>query len=108
MDSEAPRDNIQRLLLSHTHKVFLEATISTCLWLEPADFVEVFLEWEHEVVHIFSDEDFEYQIASLLEKGFCDIEDGEVEFHRSVLIHTCHACCGWGDIRSNQVKVVKL
>ena len=54
------------LFFSYTDEVFFEATISTCLGLESAYLLEVFLEWEHEIIDIFSDEYLEYQIASLL------------------------------------------
>jgi hypothetical protein len=55
------------LLLSfpYTDKILFETAISTCLWLESADFLEVGLEWEHEVVHIFTDKYLQYQITSL-------------------------------------------
>ncbi len=68
------------LLLSfpYTDKIFFETPISTGFWLESAYFFEVRFEWEHEVIHVFTDEHFENKITSLLQEYFCHIEDREV------------------------------
>ena len=66
---------------SYTNKIFLKTPISAGLWLESADFLEVGLEWEHEVVHVFTDEYLEHEIASLLQKYLRYVEYGEVELY---------------------------
>jgi hypothetical protein len=62
-------------------------------------------EWKHEIVHIFSDEDFEYEISSFFQEYFRDIEDSEVELDRAILIYSCHPRRRWCDIRSDEIKL---
>jgi homoserine trans-succinylase len=71
------------LLLSfpYTDKILFETPISTGLRFESTDFFEVGLEWEHEVVHIFTDEYLEYEITSLFEEYLRDVEYGKVQFY---------------------------
>ena len=86
------------LSLFYTDKIFFETPISTGFWLESTHFLEVGLEWEHEIIHIFSDEYFEYEIPSLLQKYLRNFENGKIELYRSILIHSCHTCSRWSDI----------
>jgi hypothetical protein len=69
------------LYFPYTDKILLKTPISTGFWLESADLLEVGLEWEHEVIHVFTDEYLQYQITSLFEEYLCDVEYSEVELY---------------------------
>lgn len=79
-------------------KILFETPISAGFWLESIYFLKVLFEGEHEIIHIFSDEDFEYQVSSFFQEYFRDIEDSEIEFHRSVLIYSGHTRRRWCNI----------
>lgn len=69
------------VLLAHTDEIFLETPFSARLWLESVYFDKMLLEGSHEIIHVFTDEYLEYEIASLFEKYFRYIEDRKVEFY---------------------------
>jgi hypothetical protein len=69
------------LYFPYPDKILLKTSVSTGLRLESAHFFEVGLEWEHEVVHIFTDKYLQYEIASLFEEYLRDVEYGEVQFY---------------------------
>jgi hypothetical protein len=43
---------------AYTHEVLFETSVTTCLRFKSTYLIEVFLEWHHEIIYIFSDEDF--------------------------------------------------
>lgn len=95
-------------LLSLAHEVLFEASVPARLGLTLMENVISGLYGTYEVLDIFSDKDFEHQSTSLLEKDIRDIEDGEVDFDRTVLIHSGLSGGGSSDIRGEAVELISL
>ena len=64
-DIDGDRGTDHRLILPpQTNKILFKASVTTGLWLEPTYFLEIFFEWSHEIIDIFTDEYLEYEITS--------------------------------------------
>lgn len=86
------------LEFSLADKVFLKTAVTTGFWLESRKFFEVCFDGDDEVIDIFPHKDLENEGSVFFEKGFCDLENRQIELYRTILIDARHARGGWRDI----------
>ena len=87
-----------------TDEIFLETPISAGMRLESGEFFEIFFDRTDEIVHIFSDENFEYERFSRCEEFFCYFEDRKIELDRSILVDSRHAGGCRGNVRCYEIE----
>jgi len=66
------------------------------------------LDGSYEILYILSDKDLEHEGASFFEENIGYIENGEVDFDRSVLVYSGLTGGSGGDIRGQAVEFICL
>jgi len=96
------------VFLPLAHEILFETSFSTGLGFAFVEHGISRLYRAYQIIDILSHENLEDKRSSFPEKYIGDVEDGEIEFHTTILVDSCLSRSVSSDIRSDAIHFIDL